>query len=147
MSNAKRRRELESRLTTQQRNAIDLLVANEFIPRGEGRRTLESIAAEVGVADKTLWEWRTKKADFIELKNIVADDFLSDRRPEVYGQLMALILGSQPSVKAIDLYLKRFGLLTEKQVVETTDSTSQRSNEDIQRQLDDLEDLLNEDKA
>jgi hypothetical protein len=60
---------------------------------------------------------------------------------------MKLNEGSQPSVKGIDLYLRRHGLLTERQVVETKDGGSSRSNEDIAKDLEELDDLLTGDDA
>jgi hypothetical protein len=74
---------------------------------------------------------KRKDPVFIEYKNALADDFLSEKRAYVYGQLMKLIGGSQPSVKALDLYLRRFGLLTEKQVITTEDNGGSRSNDDL----------------
>lgn len=134
---------LEAKLTLQQRKAAYLLVENEL---QEGGKTLtqDEIAEEIGVSRKALWDWRTKNRDFIAYKNEIADDFLSDKRDRVYGQLMKLINGSQPSVKAIDLFMKRFGLLTEKQVTETIDSNSNRSNDDLEKELAELNDLLDD---
>jgi hypothetical protein len=118
-----------------------LLVENELRETGE-KRTQEDIAEEVGVSYKTLWEWKTKDSVFIEYKNALADDFLAEKRAYVYGQLMKLIGGSQPSVKALDLYLRRFGLLTEKQVMVTEDNSGSRSNDDLAKELEELDDLL-----
>jgi hypothetical protein len=58
---------------------------------------------------------------------------------------MKLIGGSQPSVKALDLYLRRFGLLTEKQVMVTEDNGGSRTNDDLASELAELDDLLKED--
>ena len=120
-----------------------MLVENELRETGE-KRTQEEIATEVGVTSKTVWEWKTKDSVFIEYKNALADDFLAEKRAFVYGQLMKLIGGSQPSVKALDLYLRRFGLLTEKQITVTEDGNGSRSNEDLAKELEDLDDLLND---
>jgi hypothetical protein len=60
----------------------------------------------------------------------------------VYGQLLKLIGGEQPSVKAIDLFMRRFGLLTEKQIIATEDASGSRSNDDLQKELEELDDLL-----
>lgn len=139
-------KELEAKLTEQQRKAAFMLVENDLKPnKDETKLTYEEIAAEIGVTYKTLWEWRKKNRNFIAYKNEISDDFLTERRARVYGQLMKLIEADQPSVKAIDLFMRRFGLLTEKSVVENVDANSQRSDDDIKRQLDDLDDLLNDD--
>lgn len=140
---SKKMRELEAKLTTQQQKAAFLLVENDLRDGGD-KKTLEQIAEEVGVTYKTVWEWRKKNRNFIEYKNEIADDFLAEYRSGVYGQLMKLINGSQPSVKAIDLYLKRFGLLTEKQVNVTEDNSGARSNDDLAKELEDLDELLDD---
>jgi hypothetical protein len=140
---SKRIRELEAKLTPQQQKAALLLVENDLRDNGV-KRTQEDIADEVGVTYKTLWSWRKQNRNFIDYKNEIADDFLAEYRSGVYGQLMKLINGSQPSVKAIDLYLKRFGLLTEKQVTVTEDGNGNRSNEDLAKELEELDDLLDD---
>jgi Helix-turn-helix of insertion element transposase len=119
-----------------------LLVENEMLA-GEngGKRSKEEIAKEVGIDRVTLWRWDTQNPTFIEYKNMLADDMLATHRAEVYAQLMKSIRGSQPSIKAIDLYLRRFGLLTERQVVETNDGNN-RSNEDLAKELEELDALL-----
>jgi hypothetical protein len=73
---------------------------------------------------------------------MLADDMLATHRAEVYAQLMKSIRGSQPSIKAIDLYLRRFGLLTERQVVENANDGNNRSNEDLAKELAELDALL-----
>ena len=140
---SKRLKALEAKLDARKRKAAYLLVENELRETGE-KRTQEEIAEEVGVSYKTVWEWKTKDSVFIEYKNALADDFLSEKRAYVYGQLMKLIGGSQPSVKALDLYLRRFGLLTEKQVTITEDASGSRSNADLESELADLDELLKE---
>jgi transcriptional regulator with XRE-family HTH domain len=141
---SKRLKELESKLTLPQQKAAFLLVENDLRDGGD-KKTQEQIAEEVGVTYKTLWSWRKQNRNFIDYKNELADDFLSEYRSGVYGQLMKLINSSQPSVKAISLYLQRYGLLTQKTQVETIDSNGNRSNEDLAKELEDLNDLLKED--
>lgn len=52
---------------------------------------------------------------------------------------------SMPSVKAIDLFMRRFGKLTEKQIIEQYDgSANDRSDDDISRDLEELDDLLDD---
>ncbi|MFL6479356.1 MAG: phBC6A51 family helix-turn-helix protein [Bacillales bacterium] len=138
---SRRLKALEAKLDARKRLGAYLLVENELRETGE-KRTQEDIAEEVGVSYKTLWEWKTKDSVFIEYKNALADDFLAEKRAYVYGQLMKLIGGSQPSVKALDLYLRRFGLLTEKQVMVTEDAGGSRSNDDLAKELEELDDLL-----
>jgi len=145
MVKGNRLEELGALLTAQQRKAAFLIVENEMTPNSE-KRTLEDIANEVGVERMTLYRWRTGNRNFIAYKNEIADDFLSDKRDMVYAQLLKLISGSQPSVKAIDLFMRRFGLLTERQVTETVDKTQERSVDAIRRELAHLDDMLADDK-
>jgi hypothetical protein len=140
---SRRLKALEAKLDARKRKAAYLLVENELRDTGD-KRTQEDIAEEVGISYKSLWEWKTKDNVFIEYKNALADDFLSEKRAYVYGQLMKLIGGSQPSVKALDLYLRRFGLLTEKQITVTEDGSASRSNEDLAKELEELDDLLDD---
>lgn len=135
-------KELEAKLDVRQRKAAFMLVENE-LAETDAKLTQEEIAAEVGVDRSTLYLWRTRNRDFIAYKNEIADDFLADKRDRVYAQLLKLINGSQPSVKAIDLFMRRFGLLTDKSVVEQAgDGATQRTDEVIAKQLAELDDLL-----
>ena len=133
--------ELESKLTAQQRKAAYMLVENELRETGE-KQKLEDIAAEIGVDRSTLYLWRTRNRTFIAYKNEIADDFLSDKRDRVYGQLMKLIIAPQPSVKAIDLFMRRHGLLTDRQVTETVGGDNSRTDNDIAKEVEELDDLL-----
>ena len=143
MAKSNRMQQLEAKLTAQQRKAAYMLVENELRDSGD-KLSQEQIADEVGVTYKTIWSWRTKNKTFIEYKNLIADDFLADKRDQVYGQLMKLITGSQPSVKAIDLFMRRFGLLTDKTVIEQDTGEGSRTNADLEKELEELDDLLDE---
>ncbi|MCP1354653.1 phBC6A51 family helix-turn-helix protein [Aneurinibacillus migulanus] len=139
-----KKRQLEAKLSPKQRQAALLLVEREFTPNDQ-RKTLDDIATEVGLSVRGLYKWRNENADFIEYTNLIADEFLSANRAEVYGQLMKLISGSQPSVKAIDLFMRRFGLLTEKQVVETREVGNGTTPDAIAKEIEELDELLAED--
>lgn len=140
MSQAQRKK-LEARLDGRQIRAALLCVEREFAAEAD-RRTFESIAQEIGVSTVTLWEWRTQNRNFIDYSNYLADDFLAGERAFVYRQLRKLI--GQGSVKGIDLYFKRHGLITERQLIETKDANDVKSNEDIAKEIDELDDLLAE---
>jgi transposase-like protein len=144
-------KELESKLNLKQRKAALMLVENEL--SSEGKKTQDEIAAELGITRQGLYKWRTQNKAFIEYRNKIADDFLSSMRPIVYRQLMGLITGSQPSIKAIDLFMRRFALLTDKQQVEELGQATARTSKELEesiREIDealegiDLEDLDNE---
>lgn len=146
MAKSTRQKALEAKLTAQQRNAAYLIVENELKDnKDETKLEYQQIAEEVGVTYKTIWEWRTKNRNFIDYKNLIADDFLADKRALVYGQLLKLIDGTQPSVKAIDLYLRRHGLLTDKTVIEQDSGEGARTDADLERELGELDELLKDD--
>jgi len=137
-----RLQDLAAKLTEQQKKAAYMLVENDLKSnKDETKLSYQEIAEEVGVTYKTIWEWKTKNRNFIDYKNEISDDFLSEKRSKVYGQLLKLIESDQPSVKAIDLFMRRFSLLTDKTVIETNDN-DQRSEDEIKRQLAELDSLL-----
>jgi hypothetical protein len=140
---SRRLKTLEAKLDARKQKAAYLLVENELMESGE-KRTQEEIAEEVGVTSKTIWSWKTTDPVFIEYKNAIADDFLSEKRAFVYAQLMKTISGPQPSIKGIDVFMRRFGLLTEKQVVVNEELVGSRSNEDLAKELEELDDLLDD---
>jgi hypothetical protein len=136
-----RQRKLESRLTLQQRNAALLCVERELgVPSNQ--KSFAEIGAEIGVTERTWYNWRTGNKDFIAYVNLIADVFLESKRSIVYRKMMELIESKQPSVKAMDLYLRRHGLLTDRQVVENTNSDSNKSNDDIEKEIAELDELL-----
>lgn len=134
------RKELESKLDLKQRKAALMLVENEL--NTEGQMTQEEIAEELGVSRQGLYKWRTQNKAFIEYRNKLADDVLSSMRPMVYKQLMSLITGSQPSVKAIDLFMRRFALLTDKQQVEELGQSDARTSKDLEESIQEIDDAL-----
>jgi hypothetical protein len=138
---SRRLKTLEAKLDARKQKAAYLLVENELMEAGE-KRTQEEIAEEIGVTSKTIWSWKTTDPVFIEYKNAIADDFLSEKRAFVYAQLLKTISGPQPSIKGIDVFMRRFGLLTEKQIIATEDASGTRSNDDLAKELEELDDLL-----
>lgn len=135
-------KELEAKLTLKQKQAALLLVQSEM--NTEEKVTQDDIADQLGMTRQGLYKWRTQNKAFIEYKNLLADDILSSMRPMVYKQLMGLITGSQPSVKAIDLFMRRFALLTDKtQTEEIGGGEGARSNEQLEKSLDEIDDLIN----
>jgi len=138
----KQREKLAAKLDGRQRAAALACVEREFSPEAE-RRGFEDIAKEAGVTRNTLYEWRTQNRAFIEYMNAIADDYLSGKRAIVYKRLMQLIDSGQPSVKAIDLFMKREGLITAKAEIDVTGgSAAPKSNEELAAELAELDDIL-----
>jgi transposase-like protein len=131
---------LEAALDGRKIKAALLCVEREFAAEAD-RRTTDDIAEEIGVSRTALYNWRTQDAKFIEYSNLIADKFLSGHRAFVYKQLLKTIDGEQPSVKGIDLFFRRHGLITEKSVVETKDAGS-REGADLENDIADLDAML-----
>ncbi|RED57165.1 phBC6A51 family helix-turn-helix protein [Cohnella lupini] len=148
MSRIKER--LESKLTVQQRKAAALLVANEWgeLTEDGKKKTQAELAEVVGVTRGTLYTWR-QDDDFIAYVNLLTDRDLNAMRTVANAQLMSLIKGDKTngiaSVKALEMFYKRHGLLTDRQVVETvTDGGAYESDEDIEKGIAEVDAILAE---
>lgn len=142
--------ELKMKLTPQQQKAAMLINQNELAGQIDGRkRTYEEIATEVGVDVKTLYNWRKNDANFIAYQNAEADVTLYSFREEADAMLMKLIRGGNNglgSIKALQLYYQMIGKLAagkEGTTVIVNNDTPRRSDEDIRRDLAELDKLLN----
>lgn len=134
---------LEARLDGRQRTAALACVEREFAPEDE-RKSFEEIAEEVGVTRQALYVWRTQNKAFIDYVNAIADDFLASKRPIVYKRLLQLIDSSQPSVKALDLFMRREGLITAQVSVETKDASAPKTDAEIAQEIEEIDALLAE---
>lgn len=141
---AKSKRQLEAKLDAQKKKAALLIVENDLAENGESK-SQEELAQEIGVSRNTLYRWRTQDDDFRDYVNLIADDFFRAHQTEVYRQHMKLIKGTQPSVKAIDLWYRRWGMLTDRTITEDTAGNA-NSNEDIAKETAELDALLNEEE-
>ncbi|MCJ7991113.1 phBC6A51 family helix-turn-helix protein [Priestia sp. OVS21] len=141
-------KELKHNLTDQQALAAQLLVSNEFA--GKERRSMDELAEEVGVTRVTLWGWKTKNVAFIKYMEALSEVSLASYKSLADAQLIKLIRGDAqanglPSVKGLELFYKLSGRLVERSEVikaETPEKRSYISDEDVQRGLDELNDLL-----
>ncbi|MEK3995472.1 phBC6A51 family helix-turn-helix protein [Psychrobacillus sp. FSL K6-2365] len=139
----KQMKELEAKIGPLRVKGAYMLLALELRETAEGGpTTVAQVAEELKVSTVTLWNWKNNR-DFITYKNLIADTFLEEKRAIVNQKLMSLIDSSQPSVKAIDLYFRRFGLLTERQIVEQVESQDvNTSNEKIEESMAEIDELL-----
>lgn len=142
---AKQMERLKAKLGVPKVKAIYMLLAIESREVQDGDpKTNEQIAENLNIGVTTLYKWK-KNEDFITLKNLFSDMALLEFRSVANKSLMSLIDNSQPSVKALDLYFRRFGLLTERHetvAVESQDANT--SNEKIEESMAELDELLEE---
>ncbi|SFS76373.1 phBC6A51 family helix-turn-helix protein [Paenibacillus sp. 453mf] len=148
---SRRRKQLEAQLTPQQVEAAALLVMNTWADLLDDdsiqKRTMQEIADEVGVARSTLFLWKTDES-FDAYVSYLADRQLSSYRGEVYKQLVKAIMGGPngiPSSKAIELYMRRHGLLTDKTEVITKTEVAEniKTDEEIASEIAELDRMVN----
>lgn len=155
MSVSSRRKVLESQLKPQQRLAAELYVANgwaEVTLELGGKKTMQELADTIGIARSTLYEW-FKDESFIAYVNYLTDAQLDSMRQEVNVALMKAIRGGPnglPSVKALDLYFRRHGLLTNVEVIDDRRDTVEhrrKTDEEVRASIAELDALVNGKKA
>lgn len=143
---SRQRKVLEAQLTPQQQRAAQLIVNNEWaeLLTEDGRKlTQQEIADEIGIARSTLYEWKAQET-FIEYVNYLTEKNLNAMRSEVYVALMKAIRGGAngiPSVKALDLYMRRYGLLSDRTVIEDNREAIEKRRKTDDEIRDDIERL------
>ncbi|MCM3272953.1 phBC6A51 family helix-turn-helix protein [Paenibacillus elgii] len=150
-----RRRTLEEQLTPQQRRAAQLIVQNdwaELLSEDGRKKTMQEIAEEVGIARSTLYEWKAQEP-FIEYVNYLTDKQLESMRSEVNVAIMKAIRGGNnglPSVKALDLYMRRWGLLTNVEVIDDRRErieSRRKTDEEVRKDIAELDAMINGSEA
>lgn len=130
-----RRDLLAEQLDVRQQRAVYILLDNEMLSRTDPEyKTQETIAKEVGVDRATLYRWRKQNQAFIEFKKEVAKDYLGDAVGVFASQLISSMRGKQPSQRALDLYAKMMGFITNDHKVEVSQGSAQ-SDEDLTNEL------------
>lgn len=122
----------ESKFKPGQREAAIALVEYEFTPKGE-RKTKQQIADEIGISRMQLYNWDTKDENFIAYKNHIASNFVDSNLAFVHKKLLDAI--DQGSVRAIDLFYKRMGELTDQQEITIKDGKDDASFEERKAEL------------
>ncbi|MDR9748823.1 phBC6A51 family helix-turn-helix protein [Paenibacillus taichungensis] len=152
---SRQRNVLEAQLTVQQRKAAQLLVANEWgeLLSEDGRKkSMQELANEIGIARSTLYEWKAQE-HFIDYVNYLTDINLRGMQSEVNVALMKAIRGGNnglPSVKAIDLYMRRWALLSDRTIVEDRRdeiSSNRKTDEEIRKEIEELNELVGGESA
>ncbi|MBY0158184.1 hypothetical protein H0178_20705 [Cytobacillus firmus] len=147
---SRQRKVLEAQLTPQQQRAAQLIVNNEWaelLNEDGKKRTMKELADELGIARSTIFEWKAQEG-FAAYVNYLTERQLDAMRSEVYVQLMRAIRGGAngiPSVKALDLYMRRYGLLTDRTVVEDAREsieTKRKTDEEIRKEIAELDAMV-----
>lgn len=139
--------ELKLLLTPAQRKAAELIVANDFAPKGE-KKNLDDIAEEVGVDRRTLYNWR-QNSDFTRYMSAISDNKLDNHRSLADSQLIKLIEGTSnngiASIKALELFYKLSGRLEDKRTVTINEENRKptMTREEVSKGLADLEKYVN----
>lgn len=148
---SRRRKVLEAQLKPQQIKAAQMYVDNgwsDVLPEVSGKKTMQELADAIGIARSTLYEWLKAEA-FTEYVNYLTDAQLDAMRQEVNVALMKAIRGGNngiPSVKALDLYYRRHGLLTNVEVIEDrreSIETRRKTDDEVRAEIAELDALIN----
>src|SRR5690625_1497996 len=136
---------LEERLNADQLKAVYLLLDNELKAEGD-RLTQEEIAAECNTNRATLYRWRTQNQDFIDYRNEVTRNYISDMSGLFLNALRRSIEGTNgtPSMKALDLFAKIEGLVQTTNQLDVNIGGGGRSNDDLEDELAKLDEQLAE---
>lgn len=139
--------DLKLRLKPIERKAAQLLVENDFAPKGE-RKTLAEIAEEVGINKRTLYNWR-QNPDFTRYMAALSDGELATFRSLADSQLIKLIKGTSnngvPAIRALELFYKLEGRLVERSVVATNEKDVQpkMTRAEASEELEKLNEYIN----
>lgn len=107
----------------------------------KGGLQFDEIAERCGISVRQLHRWR-KNPDF---KQAVIEQSLENVKEELPDVLKAhKKQATKGNVKAIELFYKLFGLLVERQEIEQTVSNKEMDNDSLQRELDDLKNLIDD---
>src|SRR5690625_455175 len=136
---------LEERLNADQLKAVYLLLDNELKAEGD-RLTQEEIAAECNTHRATLYRWRTQNQDFIDYRNEVTRNYISDMSGLFLNALRRSIEGPNgtPSMKALDLFAKIEGFVDTTNKLDVNIGGGGRSKEDLEDELERLDEQLAE---
>lgn len=101
----------------------------------------EEIADTVGISVRQLHRWRKKP----EFKQAIIEQSLSNVKEVIPNVLKAHTKQAESgNVKAIELFYKLFGLLVEKQEIESVVTSKDKGNAELEDELAELRGLLDE---
>lgn len=117
------------------------LAAARLITDPECRMTNAQIAAEVGVAERTLYRWREKE-EYAALLEELSDRLMKTFISEVDKAVMKSVKNG--SVKAMELAYKRSGKLVDKKEIQSdvdvnVQGVGEKTTEELLKELAELE--------
>lgn len=111
------KKDLEKRMSANEKKVAYALVANEYTDKAE-RKTMQEIADELQISRTALYNLKNKP-DVARLMGMFSDEYMDAFKVKVDMALTRLIDdGSDrlPSVKAIELYYKLQGLMIDRSI-------------------------------
>lgn len=109
-----------------------------------GGLSFEEVAEKSGIGIRQLHRWRKLP----EFKQAIIEQSLNNVKEVLPNVLKAHQKQAESgNVKAIELFYKLFGLLIEKQEIETTVTNRDKGNDDLEKELSDLKGLIDQVKG
>lgn len=127
-----------TQFTEKQITAIGILA----MPNRAGL-SFDEVAEKSGIGIRQLHRWRKLP----EFKQAIIEQSLNNVKEVLPNVLKAHQKQAESgNVKAIELFYKLFGLLIEKQEIETTVTNRDKGNEDLEKELSELKGLIDQAK-
>lgn len=131
-------KDIERELTPKEIEAALQVFENDTLPPGK-RKSLETIADELGIGVRTLYEWRQKDA-FIEYKNALTDRFSANARMRVMQSVISE--AEKGNAAMAKLFLQTQSMLTDNKTVEVVGGSPAVDKDEVARRLAALQEKL-----
>ena len=131
-------KDIERDLTPKEIEAALQVFENDTLPPGK-RKSLETIADELGIGVRTLYEWRQKDA-FIEYKNALTDRFSANARMRVMQSVISE--AEKGNAAMAKLFLQTQSMLTDNKTVEVVGGSPAVEKDEVARRLAALQEKL-----
>ncbi|MFL0584536.1 phBC6A51 family helix-turn-helix protein [Solibacillus silvestris] len=131
-------KDIERDLTPKEIEAALQVFENDTLPPGK-RKSLETIADELGIGVRTLYEWRQKDA-FIEYKNALTDRFSANARMRVMQSVISE--AEKGNAAMAKLFLQTQSMLTDNKTVEVVGGSPAVDKDEVARRLAALQEKL-----
>lgn len=131
-------KDIERDLTPKEIEAALVVFENDTLPPGK-RKSLETIADELGIGVRTLYEWRQKDA-FIEYKNALTDRFSANARMRVMQSVISE--AEKGNAAMAKLFLQTQSMLTDNKTVEVVGGSPAVDKDEVARRLAALQEKI-----